>query len=147
MSQPVYLDSSAIVKLYVREAGSAETLHWLADAGPVACSVLGYVEVRAALAAAVRSQRLKPDDHLAALESFKADWASYSMVAADVPMLERAAELAEGFGLRGYDSLHLASAERIRLALSTTCFISFDLALNRAAKLLGFVVPEFVLHA
>ena len=144
MSQPVYLDSSAIVKLYVREAGSAEALQWLADAGPVACSVLGYVEVRAALAAAARSQRLKPDEHLAALESFKSDWAGYSTVATDATLLERAAELAEGFGLRGYDSLHLASAERIRRALPATCFISFDLALNGAAKLLGFVVPPFV---
>ena len=147
MIRPVYLDSSAIVKLYVREAGSAETLQWLADAGPVACSVLGYVEVRAALAAAARSQRLKPAEHLSVLESFKTDWASYSMVATDAALLERAAELTEGFGLRGYDSLHLASAERIRLALPATCFISFDLALNRAAKLLGFTVPAFVPQA
>src|SRR4051794_24026221 len=103
MKLPVYLDSSAIVKLYVQESGSAETLKLAAHADIVACSELGYVEVRAALAAAWRGQRLRDNHYADAVRLFVSDWAFYSTVSADTVLMQRAADLAEGFGLRGYD--------------------------------------------
>ncbi len=144
MKLPVYLDSSAIVKLYVRESGSTETLKLTGSADLVACSGLGYVEVRAALAAAWRGQRLRDNDYADAVSLFRRDWVAYSTVSVDAALIERAAELAEGFGLRGYDSIHLASADRIRLSMPDLLFASFDLTLNRAAKLLAFALPDFV---
>ncbi len=144
MKLPVYLDSSAIVKLYVRESSSAEMLKLAGSADLVACSDLGYVEVRAALAAAWRGQRLRDNDYADAVSLFRRDWVAYSTVSADAALMERAAELAEGFGLRGYDSIHLASADRIRLYMPGLLFASFDLTLNRAAKLLAFALPDFV---
>lgn len=144
MKLPVYLDSSAIVKLYVRESGSTQTLKLTGSADLVACSDLGYVEVRAALAAAWRGQRLRDNDYADAVSLFRRDWVAYSTVSVDAALIERAAELAEGFGLRGYDSIHLASADRIRLSMPDLLFASFDLTLNRAAKLLAFALPDFV---
>src|SRR5689334_20451324 len=108
MKSPIYMDSSAIVKLYVQENGSAETLKLVGRADLVACSELGYVEVRAALAAAWRGQRLNDDEYADVVSLFRRDWHVYSTVSADTALMERAVELAEGFGLRGYDSIHLA---------------------------------------
>lgn len=143
--KPFYLDTSAIVKVYVRESGSTEVLKLLQDARPVVCCELGYVEVRAALAAAMRAQRLRESQHATALAQFRSDWVNYSTISTDTLLIARAAELAEGFGLRGYDSLHVASAERARIAFPAIQFLSFDQAMNRAAKLLGFAIPALSL--
>lgn len=52
------------------------------------------------------------------------------LVGIDRPLANRAGELAERLGLRGYDAVHLASA----LALGPeTTFVSWDEDLRRAA--------------
>jgi hypothetical protein len=45
-----------------------------------------------------------------------------------------------------YDSLHLASADYIRLTVQDLSFVNFDKALNRAAHLLGLRIPAFSLE-
>ncbi|MCX7112645.1 MAG: type II toxin-antitoxin system VapC family toxin [Proteobacteria bacterium] len=139
-----YLDSSAIVKLYVDEAYSHDVEALFREADTVLCHRIGYIEVRAALAAARRAGRIEETAYLAIVADFRSDWSSYSLVGVDDPLIERAAELAEGFGLRGYDSLHLASADHTRLTVQGLSFVSFDKALNRAARLLGLRIPDFV---
>lgn len=143
-----YLDASAIVKLYVREAHSEQLEKFHATLGKTACHEIGYVEVLAALAAAARSGRLKPEEHAGIGADFRKDWsASISEVGTDRALLLRAAELAEGFGLRGYDSVHLAAAERIKTAIGPELsFASFDARLNRAASLLGMSLPGFAIR-
>lgn len=139
-----YFDSSAIVKLYVDEAHShdVEVLFRATDA--ILCHRIGYIEVRAALAAARRAGRIEEMAHLAIIADFRSDWSTYSIMGVDDLLAECAAELAESFGLRSYDSLHLASADRIRLTIPDLLFVSFDKALNRAAHLLGLNLPFFV---
>ncbi len=111
----------------------------------VACHEMGFVETRAALAAAQRNGRVDVEEHRRLVQDFIRDWdAGISPVSTNPVLLRRAAELAEGFALRGFDAIHLASAERIFRAVPGTIFLSFDLALNRAAKLLGFPLPNFV---
>jgi uncharacterized protein with PIN domain len=46
----LYLDTSALVKLYVREAGTSETRARVGEASLVATSRVAYPEARAALA-------------------------------------------------------------------------------------------------
>jgi predicted nucleic acid-binding protein len=139
-----YFDTSAIVKLYLAEGGSKAVAAFLDEADRLFCHEIGFVETRAALAAARRHQRIDGEAHAILVTDFRGDWrANYSPIVSDETLLERAAELAEGFALRGYDAVHLASAERVRLALPATRFVSFDQQLNRAAKLLGFALPDF----
>ena len=141
----LYLDSSALVKLYVREAHSAEMLALARKSPQWLCHQLGYVEVRAALAAAERLERISAQARSQAVVRFVKDWRHISQVQLDDALLERAAELAEGFGLRGYDSVHLAAANRIRDAVGEQLvFASFDERLNRAARLIGIHLPAFV---
>lgn len=141
----LYLDSSALVKLYVREAHSAEMLRLAGKASGWVCHQIAYVEVRAALAAASRLERLTGEGHKLANARFANDWPKISQVQLDDALLERAADLAEGFALRGYDSVHLAAADRIKAAIGDRLvFACFDDRLNRAAKLLGLRLPEFL---
>lgn len=140
----LYLDSSALVKLYVREAHSADVMALARKSQQWLCHQGGYVEVRAALAAAERLERISAQARSQAVARFTKDWRNISQVQFDEALLERAAELAEGFGLRGYDSVHLAAADRIRDAVGERLvFVCFDERLNRAAKLIGISLPEF----
>ena len=51
-----YLDTSAVVKLYVSEPGSTETRRAVAAADEIASSVLTYAETRAAQARKFRTR-------------------------------------------------------------------------------------------
>jgi len=50
----LYLDTSALVKLYVQEVGSADVNDWLKDADAAATSWVAYAEARAAFARGLR---------------------------------------------------------------------------------------------
>jgi predicted nucleic acid-binding protein len=126
-----------MVKLVVAEDGS-ELVAELWDAPlPVAASLLAYPEGRAALAAARRAGRLTPAGHRNAVEDLDATWAELLVVGIDEELARRAGELADEFGLRGYDAVHLASA----LALGpATTFTTWDVDLSAAAHESGLAV-------
>lgn len=145
MPVPAYFDTSALVKLYLQESYSREVGELYHQSDAVACHELGFVEGRAALAAAQRSGRINAEEHRRLVQDFIQDWeVGISPVSTNPALLLRAAELAEGFALRGFDAVHLAGAERIFRTVPSTIFLSFDVALNRAARLLGFPLPNFV---
>ena len=141
---PRYFDTSAIIKLYLREAHSEDVATLFTTAQFVSSHEIAFVETRAALASAKRSNRLNEEEHAISVRNFCDDWArGMTPVVTDDGLLERAAELAEGFGLRGYDAMHLASAARVGLQLPALNFVSFDRTLNRAARLIGLQLPDF----
>ena len=51
----LFLDTSALVKLYVEEADSETVRGWVEEAEEVACQWIAYVEAQSALAAKQRS--------------------------------------------------------------------------------------------
>lgn len=143
-----YFDTSAIVKLYLREAGSEDTAALFERCAQVFSHEMAFVELRAALAAAHRLERIDDAQHRTLADDFGADWRdSFSALRSDEALLDRAADLAEGFALRGHDAVHLAAADRLRLTLPGLHFASFDRNLNRAARLLGLQLTDFVPHA
>lgn len=105
-----YIDASALVKRYVQEHGSRETIELTSSAEMTATSIISRAEVAAGLAKAVRS-RVVPD-HVAkaAQRSFAVDWPDLLRVTVTDALVERAEALAWEHGLRGYDAVHLASA-------------------------------------
>jgi len=70
-------------------------------------------EARAAIAAAERAKRLEPRVHAAAVVELAALWRQIDGLALTETLAQRAGELAERCALRGYDAIHLASAEAI----------------------------------
>lgn len=109
----VYFDTSALVPLIIREAGTAACREIWQLADRVVSSRLLYVEVAAALAQALGMGRLTGSEHAASLTSLDQLWSAMDVVEVDSELVVRAAELAFEQGLRRYDAVHCASAERL----------------------------------
>lgn len=137
----LYLDTSALVKLYVLEQHSEQVQAWVDESAQLGTSAITYVEAHAAFAMAERLGRI---DALSAIkQKFQQDWPQLTHVLITDQILVRAADLAEGFGLRAYDSLQLAAADKLfRIQAPTFKFVSFDQKLNQAARLLGMQAAE-----
>lgn len=105
-----YLDASALVKRYIVERGSQETIALTADADMTATSIVSRAEVAAAFARAVRASLVKDDVARNAQTRFAGDWPDFARVSVTEALVERAERLAWEHGLRGYDSVQLASA-------------------------------------
>jgi predicted nucleic acid-binding protein len=135
----LYLDTSALVKLYAREEGSTEVKRAVARAGSVATSLLAYVETRSAFA---RKRRFADIDDTALRhykQEFEQDWISFNRLPVDATTIRRAGDLVERYRLKAYDAVHLATAELFQEAVrSAIDFVSFDDALNGAAAGQGF---------
>jgi len=132
-----YFDTSALVKLYLAEDGSEQAMALFAAAEVAIVNALAFVEVRAALAAAVRAGRLEA----AAFETAKADLQTLRETFAVVDpggMLDAAADTAERYGLRAYDAVHLATA--LAVAADDLVFVCWDAELSAAASQAGLAV-------
>lgn len=80
-------------------------------------------------------------EHATAVTSFARLWAQVDAVELSEPLAQRAGELADSHALRGYDAVHLASAEAI-LDTGSVMVVS-DERLAGAAVSLGIeaVIP------
>jgi predicted nucleic acid-binding protein len=109
-----YFDTSAVVSLLVSEPGSARA-STLWDGADRAVSIrLVYPEGRAGLAQAQRLGRLTVRQLRAAVRELEARYQELDLVELDDGLARRAGYLAELHGLRGYDAVHLAGADRVR---------------------------------
>ncbi|MGQ9498680.1 MAG: type II toxin-antitoxin system VapC family toxin [Desulfotomaculales bacterium] len=109
-----YLDTSALVKLYVHEQGS-ETVRKLVDAASVvATSKVAYPEARAALARGFREGLLAEKDYRLVVAALQHDWPRYLALEVSDSLAWLAGELAEKHRLRGFDAIHLAAAVTLK---------------------------------
>ena len=137
----LYLDTSALVKLYVRETGSVRVRNWLNSAAAAATSVVAYAEARAAFARLHRSALSSPRRHRERVARLNADWESYLRVELTPSVLRLAGEAAETYELRGFDGIHLASALWLRDRTEVECkFVVFDQRLHDGAARAGLSV-------
>jgi predicted nucleic acid-binding protein len=130
----LYLDTSSIVKLYVEETGSDEVRQDLSEAERAATSAVSYAEARAAFARHRRDGKFTPATFRVVKRDFDADWRRLAIVEPTSELCHAAGDLAERYGLRGFDSIHLATF--LHLASnrgSEMRFSSFDRQLNIAA--------------
>ena len=140
----LYLDSSALVKVYVREVGSDTVRRALASSAQAATAVVAIPEFHAAVARRVRESMLSERQAAAARSDFEADVTHYLVPDVDRALAHRAAELATVRGLRGFDAVHLAAALKLAedLALPDVVFASADRQLRREAANEGLTVLE-----
>lgn len=99
--------------LLVAEPSSALCRRVWVDADAVVSCRLLYVETAAALAQALRMDRLTVRQHRATVAALEDLWSQLDVVEIDDPLVRRAADLARRFGLRGYDAVHCAGAEQL----------------------------------
>ncbi len=137
----LYLDTSSLVKLYVRETHSDTVRAWFNDAEVVATCRIAYPETVSALNRRMRNGGISKKEYDILMRAFAKDWPDFARV--DFDEMD-AARLVEKYGLRGFDAVHLSSAilllkdaENIQMAFS-----SFDEKLNIAAAHEGLAVLE-----
>lgn len=124
----VYADSSALVKLVVRERWSTDLAVFLnATADRIVSSALASVEVLRG----IRVARVGPDGEAQALEML--GWCV--LVDVDGELIEAARGLA-GPSLGTLDAIHLASARRA----GVSTMVTYDRQLGRAAQGIGIRV-------
>ena len=134
----LYLDTSALVKLYVTEVGSKDVATWVARARHVGTSRVAYPEARAALARRQREGAFGVASLRRAVQALDADLPAYTVVELAPAVALRAGDLAERHGLRGFDAIHLASALVLGQLLGATAELGvFDARLAAAAAAEG----------
>lgn len=136
----VYLDSSALAKRYLPEAGSREVETLIRDAGYVAASVVTLAEVTSAIRRTWAAGELNEGTARRARAALLHDWTSIVSLAADAATIERAASMVWQHLLRGFDAIHLASAHELADDVAEPItFATFDRLLWRAAQDTGLV--------
>ena len=139
----LFLDTSALVKLYVEDADSDTVRRWVEAADDVACQWLAYVEARSAFAAKHRLGELSGVALTGCKEELERDWTRYHRIAVTPSLLRRAGALSEQLGVRACDSVHLAGAEHLQSALGLpVTFGSLDRQQVGAAARLGLLIAS-----
>ena len=137
----LYLDTSALIKRYVNEAGSTDVREWIRSATDKAITLITRAEMSAAINRLLRMRHLSQEDYGDALEQFRADWVDYHRLPVTDPLVARADGLACEHNLRGYDAIHLAAALTWQelLGLPVTV-VTYDKELAEAARASGMAV-------
>ncbi|MGB3682064.1 MAG: type II toxin-antitoxin system VapC family toxin [Rubrobacteraceae bacterium] len=130
----VYLETSAMLKLYVEEEGRKLVREAVGSADLTATSTVAYAEARAGLARRWREGDFTHEEHRGAVEDLEDDWITYARLDTSNLVSNQAGELAEHHALRGFDSIHLASALRLLERFEDLQFLAFDNRLNDAAR-------------
>jgi uncharacterized protein len=134
----VYLDTSAVVKLYATESGTNAIRQAVAAADDAVTSLIAYAETRAAFAKKYRMGEIAAHELDRIKREFDLDWQHFNQLPVEREIVRLAGDLAERFRLKGYDAVHLATADRLyREVRSRLLFACFDSALNAAASTLG----------
>jgi uncharacterized protein len=133
-----YLDASALVKRYLVERGSRETIALTAESEMTATSIISRAEVAAGFAKAARTGLVTQERARGAQRSFARDWPDLARVPVTEAVVERAETLAWDHGLRGYDAVQLASALTLQESVGTEIVLAtFDQQLWEAAPQAG----------
>ena len=135
----LYLDTSALVKLYVEEEHSDWVHACAAEAEVLATSVVALPEMLSALSRKRREGAFAASDFSQVVEQLGEDWDNLAVA---VVQPRRAGDLATRHPLRGFDAVHLAAALQFLQEEADVqgWFLSFDKRLNAAATAERLVV-------
>ena len=135
-----YFDTSALVKQYFREPGSAVVRALLKRGEQVFTSILTYAEAHAAFARRNREGVLSSQITRRVAQRFDKDWETYDVVLLGQEVLSLARKILYRHSLRSADAIHLASALLLARGTSqpTWEFVCADQRLREAASTEGF---------
>jgi uncharacterized protein len=118
MTTLYHLDSSAWVKRYLTESGSASVRNLFDRKEPFASCPFGYTEVSAAIARQQGVRQISPDRQRILRRDVLADWNEMIHVPLDPDVIQHGADLAWEHKLRGADAIHLAAAYSLKNSLA-----------------------------
>jgi predicted nucleic acid-binding protein len=131
----LYLDTSALVKKYVKEPGSSKVISAWKKALGIATSAVTYAEMLAAFHRKSREERIDPSVMEDLVAAFLKDWKSLIIVEVNDKLNELLPPLIDRHALRGFDAIHLASALILNSAVTDSfLFACYDERLLAAAR-------------
>ena len=145
-----FLDSSALIKRYVRETGT----NWVrsitdpAAGHQVFAARLGILETAATLLRQARAGSLTAPEAASAVNHLRHAFAhEFHVVELTVALSSHALNLVQNHALRGADAVHLAAATELQRRRATSglpalTFISADSEQNRAARAEGLLLDD-----
>ena len=141
-----YLDTSALVKLYVREPGTEQMLRLADPAGGHTLALLGLtrVEFRSAVRQRERAGDLAHDIAARLIDSLEEHLANFFVVQPLTDLvIQEAAALLDRHALRAYDAVQLAGCLMLRARLGRhATFVCSDRQLAKAAEDEGMKVLD-----
>ena len=148
----LYLDSSALVKRYVIEAGSKAVTSRFESGEKIYTSVLTFAEVHAAIGRKYREKELNAIGREKLIDDFLSDWFfSLSILELTPNTMSALPSLCQLYSLKASDAVHLSAAFWLKDALRLRVrgfdgggdvveFGVFDRRLGEAALKCGFRV-------
>jgi predicted nucleic acid-binding protein len=143
-----FLDTSALVKRYVAEAGSQTVIDLLSTPSVnVLIADITRAEFASAVNRRLREGAVSAEQHRALKSAFAVHLVDDYLVAPlESTHITSACDIIEAHGLRAYDAVQLAVALSLRDLLAPAGqpigFVSADPRLNVAARARGFAVTE-----
>jgi predicted nucleic acid-binding protein len=141
-----YIDASAWVKRYYSERGSGHMHQLLSGEDPRVCSVLGLVEVVAALARKCKAREITREDFEAKIAEIERDWRSFVKIELTLDTLDQARDAAARLALRGADAVHFGALVALERRVSNSghrvVLVTSDRELKEAAEVSGISVLD-----
>jgi len=132
----VFLDTSALVKLYIAESGS-DALQDRIENTVAAVSPLTYGETYATFARRLREDLLTAEEHRLVSGAFEKDWTTLLQIPFSKDVLTQIPNLCRRHPLRGADAMQLACALMLRDEDVEVLFVTSDQQLLRAGNVEG----------
>jgi uncharacterized protein len=133
-----YFDTSALIKRYVREPGSAQVAALLRRHGLLS-SAITPVEIMSALGRRRRDRDLSEEAFTATVNRVRSDRLHWELIEVGETVLSRAEEIAQGrVPMRSLDAVHIASLMVFQFASGIRSpFVTGDGRQRDAATFLG----------
>lgn len=136
----IFLDTSALVKLFQAEEGTQKVIDWVQKAQGITLLDLARLEFTSALQRRFRNQEITLEDMALLKEGFQERWSSFRIQPLNRKVIDEAEILLEKygsvFGLRALDALHAAAFQLI--AEKNWYFVAADFNLCEVISDLGF---------
>jgi predicted nucleic acid-binding protein len=131
----IYLDSSALVKRYLKETGTDVVNSIILSSKAKATSKLSYPEILSAFARKHRTNEIGNGLLHSAINKFESDWIQLYVIEFSDEMLQPIKQVSQRYPLRAADTVHLASALWLRSSTKVdVTFVASDSRLLEAAQ-------------
>ncbi len=134
----LYLDTSALVKRYFAESFSQQVIDKWNESEVIVTSSVAYAETMSTIYRKQKDENLDDEVVQDIVGLFQTDWTSFIRVDVADHLNALIDRLVHAYFLRGFDTVHLASALLVHDRLSHHFFFAcFDQRLNQAARIEG----------
>ncbi|RMH36224.1 MAG: PIN domain-containing protein [Nitrospirae bacterium] len=131
----IYFDTSALIKLFVKEKGSEGALRLAQGQFPPVTAAIAYAEVYSGFNRRKREGYISDKQYRALSKQFEEYWATYVRIELTSDVLVLARILLERHPLRALDAMHLASAMSFQRGMQENLhFVAADNRLLDAAS-------------